>query len=294
MPQSRLRPCLPENKTLLLLTGAKMEARGSSMVNRRALSNLGIYVYGVAAIALGVIGLVWRDFATNWQRVQENVPHREALAYIAAVCELFGGVAILWRRTALAGAMILATLYSIFALLWVPRIFGSPQVYDVWANFFEEFSLVIAGVVISVSLAPPDSVRAGRTARISRSYGICVISFALEHLFYISGTASFVPKWIPPGQLFWAIATAVFFLLAAIAILSGILASLASRLLTAMIVGFEALVWAPKLFASPHVHFSWSGNAICLALAGAAWVVADLISGSQKASPKPLNSATSL
>jgi uncharacterized membrane protein YphA (DoxX/SURF4 family) len=256
------------------------------MVNRRALSNLGIYLYGLGAIALGVTGLVWRDFASNWQRVQANVPHREALAYIAALYELFAGVAILGRRTAQAGAVLLAIFYSIFALLWVPRILGSPQVYDVWGNFFEEFALVIAGVVLYASLAPPDSVWAGRRVEISRSFGICVISFALEHLFYISGTASFVPNWIPPGQLFWAIATAIFFLLAAIAILSGILAGLASRLLTAMIVSFEVLVWAPKLFSSPHVHFSWAGNAICLALAGAAWVVADSIGQSRKATPK--------
>jgi hypothetical protein len=89
--------------------------------------------------------------------------------------------------------------------------------------------------------------------------------------------------------LFWATATAAFFLLAAIAILAGVLAGLASRLLTAMIVGFEVLVWAPKLFGSPHVHFSWAGNAICLALAGAAWVVADSTSESRRASPKLQN-----
>ncbi len=253
------------------------------MVNRRILSNLGIYVYGVGAIALGVTGLVWSDFATNWQRVPANVPWRHTLAYITAVYELFGGVAMLWRRTARAGAMMLAILYSIFALLWVPRILESFQVYDVWGNFFEELSLVIAGLVLWVSLAPRDSTWPGKTPQISRLYGICVISFALEHFFYISGTASFVPKWIPPGQLFWAEATAVLFLLAAAAILSGILAGLASRLLTAMIVGFEALVWAPKVFASPHEHFPWAGNAVCLALAGAAWVVADSIGESRKA-----------
>jgi hypothetical protein len=69
----------------------EMDERGLSMVNRRVLSSLGIYVYGVAAVSLGLIGLVWRDFATNWQRVQENVPHRETLAYLAAVCEFLGG-----------------------------------------------------------------------------------------------------------------------------------------------------------------------------------------------------------
>ena len=38
--------------------------------DRGVSSNLGIYVYGAAAIAFGVIGLTWTDFTTNWQRVQ--------------------------------------------------------------------------------------------------------------------------------------------------------------------------------------------------------------------------------
>jgi hypothetical protein len=70
------------------------------------------------------------------------------------------------------------------------------------------------------------------------SFGICVVSFTLEQLFYLSGTTSLVPKWIPPGQMFWAIATTVFFALAAIALLTGLMARLASGLTTAMIVGF--------------------------------------------------------
>jgi uncharacterized membrane protein YphA (DoxX/SURF4 family) len=251
-------------------------------VDRRVLSNLGIYVYGAGAIALGVSGLVWTDFATNWQRVQENVPHRGALACVVAVYEIGAGAAILWRRTARTGAVMLASLYAVFALLWVPQIVGSPRVYDGWGNFFEEFSLVIGGAVVYSSFAPPDSVWADRSARISRLFGICAISFALEQLSSLSGTASFVPKWIPPGQMFWAIATTVFFLLAAVAILSGFLAGLASRLLTAMIVGFGVLVWAPILAASPHLHFAWAGNTINLAIIGAAWVVADSIRGQEK------------
>jgi uncharacterized membrane protein YphA (DoxX/SURF4 family) len=254
------------------------------MVDRKPSPKLGLYVYGGAAIALGIVGLAWRDFATNWQRVQPNVPHREALAYIAAIYEVVAGFAIVSRRTARIGAAMLTILYFIFALLWVVQIFHSPQVYDVWGNFFEEFSLVVAGAVAYATVAPRNSLMAGRGAQIARVYGICVISFALEHLFYLSGTAGFVPKWIPPGQMFWAVATAIFFLLAAAAILSGILAALASRLLTALIVGFEVFVWLPKLFASPHVHFVWAGNAICIALAAGAWVVSDSIAGSRQAS----------
>jgi uncharacterized membrane protein YphA (DoxX/SURF4 family) len=256
------------------------------MVDKRALSNLGIYVYGGGAIALGVIGLVWSDFATGWQRVTRDVPHRELLAYLTAFYEVLGGAAILWRRTARFGALMMTALYSVFALLWGLQVIRSPQVYDPWGNFFEELSIVIAGVALWAALAPADSPWHRRTAAIGRVYGICVVSFALEQIFSIQATASFVPTWIPPGQMFWAIATTVFFALAAASILSGILAGVASRLLAAMIVGFELLVWAPRLFTAPHDHFNWAGNGISLALAGGAWVVADLIAQPRGAATK--------
>ena len=62
---------------------------------------------------------------------------------------------------------------------------------------------------------------------------------------------------------------------------SGIQAVLASRLLTAMLLGFGALVWARLLFANPGIHIMWTGNAINLAMAGAAWVVADSMAESR-------------
>src|SRR5499427_7501508 len=121
----------------------------------------------------------------------------------------------------------------------------------------------------------------GRPAKISRMgylfFGICVISFTLEQLFYLSATASFVPKWIPPGQMFWAITTTIAFALAAIALFSGRSALLAARMLTAMIIGFQLLVWLPAPFAAPHQLTSWAGNAQNLAITGSAWIVADFL-----------------
>jgi uncharacterized membrane protein len=243
----------------------------------RRFSHAGMYVYGATAVVLGAIGLVWSDFATNWQRVGPGVAHRVLLAYFAALVEVCGGLAIFWRRTARVGAAMLTLLYGVFVALWVPRVVAAPAIYDNWGNFFEEFSLVIGGLVLCAALSPRDSPWARREAVISRLYGICVISFGLAHFIYLSGAASFVPKWIPPGQIFWAATTGACFLLAALSILTGIQAVLASRLLTIMIVAFEALVWLPRLIASPRDHFEWAGNGICLVMAAAAWVVADSI-----------------
>lgn len=98
----------------------------------------------------------------------------------------------------------------------------------------------------------------------------------LEQVFYLRATADYVPKWIP-GQMFWAITTTVAFGLAAIAILWGRQALLAARLLTAMILLFGLLIWLPALFADPHSHFNWAGNAQNLAIGGSAWILADYL-----------------
>jgi hypothetical protein len=111
--------------------------------------------------------------------------------------------------------------------------------------------------------------------------GICVVSFALEQAFYLGPTAGFVPKWIPPSQMFWAIATTVLFALAALALLANQKALLAARLLTAMIVGFGLLVWLPLLVSRPHDQANWSETAENFAIAGATWILADLVGESR-------------
>ena len=246
---------------------------------------LGRHVYGLAAIIFGIVTLGWRDF-TTWQ---QNIPRGVIVVYLVAALELVGGVAIQWPKTARAGAAALAIIYTVFALSWVPGIVREPLVYDRWGNFFEQLSIVSGAMIVFAWTSRDDS---GRPAKISRMgylfFGICVISFTLEQLFYLSATASFVPKWIPPGQMFWAITTTVAFALAAIALLSGHAALLASRLLTLMLIGFALLVWLPTLFADAHKLFSWAGNAQNLAITGAAWVVADFLTNSAVNNPHRL------
>jgi uncharacterized membrane protein YphA (DoxX/SURF4 family) len=252
------------------------------MQSRSLASNLGIYVYAAGAIFLGLLGLISGDFAATWQHVVLGAPFHGPLAYLAALIELAAGLALLWPRTARTGAITLTIVFSVFTLLWVPKILENPRIFDPIGNFFEELSLVIAGAVLFTSLSPSGSSLARRDPLFARIYGLCAISFGVGHIVAMPGLLAWIPKWLPPSQLFWAYVTTIGFFLAAAAILSGILAPLASRLLTGEILCFEILVWVPFLAANPQGHFYWAGNAIDIAMIGAAWVVSDSFSSAAK------------
>ena len=107
------------------------------------------------------------------------------------------------------------------------------------------------------------------------AFAICAVLFGGAHFVYMELTVPLVPKFLPPSQTFWAYATGVFHIAGGLAILTGVQARLAAILLTAMYASFTPLVHLPMLLADPGNHFIWDENALNLALAGCAWVVAD-------------------
>ncbi len=230
--------------------------------------NLGRHVYGVAAMAFGLIILAWHDY-NGWHQPRY-------LVYAAAVALFLGGAAIQFRWTAKTGAVVLGAVYLVFALLCVPGIVAKPRIYNSWGNFFEQFSLVTGAAIVYARLSSAWSRETlNRIGRIL--LGICVASFTLEQAIYLGATASLVPKWLPPSQMFWAVTTTVLFALAAVALLANRMALVATRLLTMMLVIFGLLVWAPLLLSDPHNYTNWSESAETFAIAGTAWILADLL-----------------
>jgi hypothetical protein len=231
-------------------------------------SNFGRHVFGVAALAVGLITLT-RHGGNDWQQLRH-------LVYGAAGAQIFGGAAMQFRWTVKTGAFILAVAYLVFALLCVPQIVAAPQVYNSWGNFFEEFSLVTGAAIVCAGLSSAWSPEA--LCRIGRILlGVCTASFTLEQAVYLGATAKLVPKWFPPSQMFWAVSTTVLFALAAVALLTNRMALLATRLLTMMLALFGLLVWVPLTLSDPHNHTYWSENAETFAIAGAAWILADML-----------------
>jgi len=231
-------------------------------------SNLGRRVFGAAAFAIGLITLAWHEY-NGWHQPS-------FLVYAAAADLIFGGAAIQFRRTAKAGALILGAVYLAFALRCVTQIVAAPKIYNSWGNFFEQFSLVTGAAIVYARLSSAWSRETlNRIGRIL--LGICTASFTLEQAFYLHATASLVPKWLPPSQMFWAVTTTVLFALAAVALLTNRMALLAARLLTMMLVLFGLIVWVPLVLSDPHSHTNWSEIAETFAIAGTAWILADLL-----------------
>jgi uncharacterized membrane protein YphA (DoxX/SURF4 family) len=247
---------------------------------------LGVIVYGLGSIAAGILDLIWGGFDPAEQPIQafgDHIPGVRILAYIAAVWLIAGGAAILWRRSARAGAVVLAVMYAIFGVFSFPRFYTAPHylghhvgIYlGVLGGVCQEIIMIVAAAIVYAWCSARGSLTP-RAARIARwIFGLCVVDFGLAHLTDIPATAAFVPKWIPLGGAFWAVFTGIAFVVAGLAIVTGILDVLATRLLALMLLVFSALALAPMIFASPHDHGSWGTNAYNLAAVGAVWIVAD-------------------
>jgi uncharacterized membrane protein YphA (DoxX/SURF4 family) len=235
-----------------------------------------VRVYGFGAVVLGITGLVWGDFAVVWQPASNGYAGPSSLGYAVAILPLLAGLALQWHRGALLGALALFVPYCLAIMFFdVPRAFAHPSVFGAWYGVFENLALAAPALIICTFYTRLEPAIAERLSRIARLIlGVCLIYFGLAHHFYLANTVSMVPAWLPPGQTFWAYATAAGHIAAGIAIISGVYSRLAAMLLAAMFIIFAILVHAPRALADPHNHFAWGENAVNFALIGSAWVIA--------------------
>jgi hypothetical protein len=237
----------------------------------------GRILFGASAVLFGVIALMWHD-ADTWQSLSKlwSLPFGTLIGACLMIALIVGGFGIMYPRTARWASMVLIVVYAIFSLACIPGIFAAPRVYAQYGSFFEQFSLLSGAIAVyaATELNAAQSATLGRVARIG--LGLCAVSFTLAQIFYLRFTASLVPTWIPPNQMFWTILTTIAFGLAAVAILINRRARLAMRMMTLMLALFGLLVWVPALIAHPEAHGNWSEFALNFLITGAAWVVSDI------------------
>jgi uncharacterized membrane protein len=238
-------------------------------------------VYGVGMMALGLACLAFGDFLPG-QTVPASFPARTVLAYVVGVFMVVAAAAVEWRRTAGWGAAALTGYYAVFVLLLMngPLLFTHYAVYGTYEGIVMQLAIAASGLIVYATAARHNlQIDAALAARLSRvgqlAFGVCALVWGGAHFVYMNLTAPLVPKWLPPGQVFWGYLTGVCFIAAGVAMLTGIKARLAAILLTTMVASFGLLANGPMLLADPSSHWNWTESALNLALIGGAWVVAD-------------------
>jgi hypothetical protein len=247
------------------------------MTEARSASRIGQRIFGLGAMALGLLCLAWGDFLPG-QPVPSGFPGRTTLAYAAGTLMFLTGAAMEWRKTAAWAAVALGAYYAvIIVLLMNGRLLLTQYAqYGSYENVAEQLAIASGALIVYAATARIDAAVAARLTRLGQlAFGVCALIFGGAHFVYMNLTAPLVPKWLPPSQVFWGHATGSCFLAAGLALLTSIQARLAAILLTVMIASFAILIHEPTLFAVPHSRFNWSESVINFAIIGAAWVVAD-------------------
>lgn len=238
---------------------------------------MGRYLFGAAALALGVASFVLHvQLVSSW-----TLPGRVVFLDVTAAAQIIGGIAIAFPRSVRLGAATLLAVYAVFTCTFVPPIFAQPGIYASWGDVFYALGLVVGAAVAYACAAPAASWAIGLGNTAVFAFGLCNISYAIEQVEFFARTASLVPKWIPLGGSFWSIVTTIAFALAGVSLLVRYKALLASQLVALMLFIFGVTIWIPILIAQPGRLSNWSEGLETFALAGAAWIVADLLAGSR-------------
>jgi uncharacterized membrane protein len=248
---------------------------------------LGVWFYGLGTALTGILDIAWREFDASHQPIKSlgNVPGQKILACVAGVWLVAAGLAILWRRGARSGAAASATAYMIFVALWLPRYYAGIHalgwridvLLGISFGLAQQLLLVAPAAIVYVSIASTDSLLQARATIAARwMLGLPPILFGLLHVVAIHVFARIVPRWIPFGD-FWAVLTGIAFLLAGVALCSGIKDVLAARLLALMLLLFEGLVEVPPIFIRLHNQATWGAAVYNLAAIGACWIFAEFL-----------------
>ena len=245
----------------------------------------GIYLFATATIAAGLFDLIWGEFEAAHQPIGalgDNLPGTTIFAYITAIWMILAGAMILWRGTLRIGALAAAFVYLMFGLFWLPRFYTVPQILGfrltlfvgLLAGLFTQLMVVAGALLIYAFSKSPSSSLRHNVALVARwIFGLASVLFGLTHLSSVQNVSQMVPKWMPLGPSFWVVLTGIAFLLAGLAILSGILNVLAAQLLAVMLLIFE-IALVPLVISNPHEHIPWGSNAYSLAAAGAVLIFA--------------------
>lgn len=245
-------------------------------------------LFAIGMIGLGILALIYGDFALVWQPVAPWMPGRTALAYGSGLLMLLGGIGLLFRATVAWTVRILFPYLILWMFLKMPALVMAPLDEGAWLGIGELVVLMTGGWVLFARLADlrDGSVFSFATGeggiRITKIlFAVFLVPIGLSHFFYSKATADLVPPWLP-FRLGWAYLTGAGHIACGVGVLFSVFPRLAATMEAGMLSIFTLLVWIPAIVAAPKTRLPWTAFFISWAITSAVWVVAGNISKEER------------
>jgi len=244
-----------------------------------------ISLFAIGLIGLGVLALIYHDFALVWQPVPVWVPGHTLLAYATGLLMIGCGAGLLFRATAAWAVRILLPYLAAWSLLKVPDVITAPLTEGSYLGLGELTMLLAGGCILFARLADLNGDfgwltgdRGVRAAEIL--FALSVIPVGLSHLVYGPVTASYVPAWLP-YRIGWGYLTGAGQIASGLGILFNVLPRVAATAEAIQVTLYTFLVWAAAIAATPKDRTAWTAFFISWIIGAAAWVVAQSLLASE-------------
>jgi uncharacterized membrane protein len=245
----------------------------------------GQLVFALAMCGLGVLGLVYGDFALQWQPIPQWLPWRQGAAYLSGAVMLSGGIALFIKPIAARCAAVLAIYLLLYWVLpQTLKVAAGPLIsVGTWLGLCETLAVATGAWILWASIQRQGSAAAlfiaggGRAARCV--FGVSCVVFGVSHFAYADFTAAMIPHWLPL-RLGLAYATGAGHIIAGLGILLAVRPRWAATFEALMMSSFVVLLHIPSLWAAPPPDWApsarilWTALFWASALAGSGWIVA--------------------
>ena len=239
--------------------------------------------FAVGMIGLGIVTLIYGDFALVWQPVPEWLPARMMVAYAVGVLTLVCGIGLMFESTVKWAIRVLFPYLVVWMLLKVPALCAAPGLEAVWLGFGELAVLMSGGWILFARLAdfpkgsPLGFLCSEKSVMLGQKwFGLWLIPIGLSHILYVGQTAAYVPAYFPHRE-FWAYLTGAGQMASGLGVVLGVLPRLAAFTEVVQIGFFTLLVWGAAIVAAPKTRLPWTAFFISWSIGAAAWAVAQSV-----------------
>src|SRR5262249_54867534 len=148
-------------------------------------------LFVVGMVGMGLLQVIYRDFAYTWQPVPASLPARGTIALLSGLLIIAASLALLIQATQTIAIRIVFPILVIWQLLKVPSLIAAPGMEAVWLGYGEIAVLLAGGWVLFARFSKLESspffkhITGDRGVRIATIYfAIALLPIGLSHIIY--------------------------------------------------------------------------------------------------------------